>query len=78
MMSEQGSDRADATVLIVTGMACDGCADAVTRVLSRIPGVREAKVDFASGRATVTGEAAVAALIAAIETAGYQARNAAA
>ena len=74
-MGQQGSD---AIVLIVTGMACDGCAEAVTRVLSRIAGVREVKVDFASGQATVTGEADAAALIAAIETAGYQARKAAA
>ncbi|HUY83616.1 MAG TPA: heavy metal-associated domain-containing protein, partial [Steroidobacteraceae bacterium] len=43
------------TVLTITGMACDGCAGTVTRVLSRVPGVRRAEVDLASGRATVTG-----------------------
>ncbi len=59
------------TVLAITGMACDGCAGTVTRVLSRVPGVRRAEVDLASGRATVVGRASPAALIGAVEAAGY-------
>ncbi|MDB5408334.1 MAG: Heavy metal transport/detoxification protein [Rhodospirillales bacterium] len=58
-------------VLSVTGMTCAGCASAVTRVLSRVAGVGEAKVELAAGRATVTGSAAPAALVAAVAAAGY-------
>jgi copper chaperone CopZ len=43
----------------------------VTRVLSRVPGVSEAKVDLAAGRATVAGIAAPEALVAAVAAAGY-------
>jgi copper chaperone len=58
-------------VLSITGMTCAGCVGAVTRVLSRVPGVGEAKVDLAAGRATVTGSAAPEALVAAVAAAGY-------
>ena len=68
------SENDEMTVLAITGMACEGCAGTVTRVLSRVPGVRRAEVDLASGRATVTGQASPAALIGAVEAAGYGAR----
>jgi copper chaperone CopZ len=58
-------------VLSITGMTCAGCVGAVTRVLSRVPGVSEAKVDLAAGRATVAGIAAPEALVAAVAAAGY-------
>jgi copper chaperone CopZ len=58
-------------VLSITGMTCDGCVGAVTRVLSRVPGVAEAKVDLAVGRATVIGNVAPEALVAAVAAAGY-------
>jgi copper chaperone CopZ len=58
-------------VLSITGMTCDGCASAVTRILSRLPGVSEARVDLAAGRATVTGSVAPEILIAAVAAAGY-------
>lgn len=76
-MDQQGSRReVRETVLTVSGMTCGGCANTVTRILSRVPGVVGAKVDFAAGRATVKGEAPPAELIAAVEAAGYGAKDA--
>ena len=59
------------TTLSISGMTCLGCANTVTRVLARVPGVDSAKVDFASGRAIVTGDARLEDLIAAVTAAGY-------
>jgi copper chaperone CopZ len=75
-MGQQGSHQARETVLAVSGMTCGGCASTVTRILSRVPGVAEAKVDFATGRATIKGEAPPAELISAVEAAGYGAKDA--
>lgn len=75
-MDQQGSHQARETVLTVSGMTCGGCANTVTRILSRVPGVAEAKVDFATGRATIKGEAPPAVLISAVEAAGYGAKDA--
>ncbi|HUZ73782.1 MAG TPA: heavy metal-associated domain-containing protein [Stellaceae bacterium] len=61
-------------VLAISGMTCDGCANTVTRVLSRVPGVTGATVDFGSGRATVTGNVRPEDLVAAVQAAGYGAQ----
>ena len=58
-------------MLSITGMTCAGCANTVTRVLSRVAGVDSATVDIASGRAMVTGDARAEDLIAAVAAAGY-------
>ena len=74
-MKPQGSnDRAGTSELRVSGMTCSGCADTVTRVLSRVPGVTGATVDFGSGRATVMGSARSEDLVAAVQAAGYGAQ----
>ena len=57
--------------LAVTGMTCEGCVNAVTRVLSRVPGATQVRVDLAAGRAEVAGSADPAALLAAVRKAGY-------
>jgi len=57
--------------LIVTGMTCSGCVDAVTRVLSRVPGVADVRVALATGQAEIDGTAPADALIAAVRKAGY-------
>lgn len=57
--------------LSITGMACDGCAAAVTRALSRVAGVETVAVDLASGRAVVEGTAGSEALIGAVKAAGF-------
>lgn len=62
------------TTLSISGMTCGGCANTVTRVLSRVPGVDSANVDFGSGRAAVAGTARPQDLIRAVEAAGYGAQ----
>ncbi|WGS23697.1 heavy-metal-associated domain-containing protein [Bradyrhizobium sp. ISRA464] len=57
-------------------MTCSGCARTVERVLRRVPGVDNATVDFDLGLAVVNGAATPAALIAAVEGAGYGASKA--
>lgn len=58
-------------LLSISGMTCDGCVNTVTRILSRVPGVRSADVNLATGRAVVTGEARPDELLAAVRGAGY-------
>ncbi|HWE89484.1 MAG TPA: heavy metal translocating P-type ATPase [Pseudonocardiaceae bacterium] len=61
--------------LDITGMTCASCAARIERKLNKLDGVRAA-VNFATERATVShGDAiSVDQLIAAVESAGYQAR----
>lgn len=66
-----GKNEGGTVVLSVSGMTCSGCANTVTRVLSRVSGVASATVDFGSGRAAVTGGARPEDLIAAVQAAGY-------
>ena len=60
-----------ALVLSISGMTCGGCANTLTRVLSRVPGVTRAEVDLVSGRARVLGTARRDELLAAVRRAGY-------
>jgi copper chaperone CopZ len=62
----------------IDGMSCDGCVASVTRVLSRLPGVRVLKV--AVGSAQVAVDLATTAshekdLTGAIEKAGFATRG---
>lgn len=57
--------------LAVTGMTCDGCVNAVTRVLSRVPGAADVHVTLVPARAEIAGTADPAALVAAVRKAGY-------
>jgi len=70
-MGIEGSKEAGGVVLAIGGMTCGGCAGAVTRALSAVPGVVEARVDLAGGRATVTGTARVEDLVRAVQEAGF-------
>jgi cation-transporting ATPase V len=66
--------------LDVTGMTCGSCAARVQRTLSRQPGVSEALVNYATGRATVElepGALDAEQLVAAVQRAGYGAAPAA-
>jgi copper chaperone len=71
MESSSAATPAGTVVLTVSGMTCGGCAGTVARVLARVPGVENARVDLASGRATVIGTATAQALLAAIAAAGF-------
>ena len=58
----------------ITGMTCANCAATIERHLRKLPGVRTAKVNFASERATVEYaplEVGLSNLIAGVEKAGY-------
>ncbi|MFN4193344.1 MAG: heavy metal translocating P-type ATPase [Tabrizicola sp.] len=57
--------------LPVTGMTCASCAGRVERALKAVPGVSAASVNLATETAEVLGIAPVAALIGAVEKAGY-------
>ncbi len=71
MTPQSSKESADPVVLAISGMTCGGCAGAVGRALSRVPGVAEARVDLAKGQATVTGTARAEDLIRAVEAAGF-------
>ena len=60
--------------LAVEGMTCASCVGRVEKALKSVPGVTEAVVNLATERATVRGVAAVAALLAAVDKVGYEAR----
>lgn len=65
------NESAGPVVLAISGMTCGGCANAVARALSQVPGVVDARVDLAGARATVTGTARAQDLIRAVEDAGF-------
>jgi P-type Cu+ transporter len=63
--------------LTIEGMTCASCVGRVERALQSVPGVREASVNLATGLAEVRlvgrRDNATAALLAAVERAGYRA-----
>ncbi len=60
----------------VEGMTCAACVGRVERVLKRVPGVRDAAVNLATHRATLAVAPGfdAAAVVAAVDAAGYAAR----
>lgn len=68
------------TLLRAEGLTCPSCVATIEKQLGRVPGVKTAKVHFASGRINVEHDAAVAnvaILEEAIAKAGYKAKVAA-
>ncbi len=63
------------TQLAIAGMTCASCVGRVERALRRVPGVQSAEVNLATETARVTrlGGVSSAALVAAVEKAGYAA-----
>ncbi|MEA2781022.1 MAG: P-type Cu+ transporter [Rhodospirillaceae bacterium] len=60
--------------LRVEGMTCASCVGRVEKALKKVPGVTKASVNLATERAHVVGHGIdAAALVAAVERAGYQA-----
>ena len=64
---------ATTATLAIEGMTCAACVGRVERALNAVPGVQAAAVNLATQRATVTGTADLATLIAAVEATGYDA-----
>ncbi|MBU0623994.1 MAG: heavy metal translocating P-type ATPase, partial [Candidatus Thermoplasmatota archaeon] len=75
-VKESGYDVArDELSLTVGGMHCATCAMTIQDALKDIPGVRDARVNFALGKATVDYDASVATesqLKTAVEESGYK------
>ncbi|HBS78340.1 MAG TPA: copper-binding protein, partial [Pseudomonas sp.] len=64
----------NSTQLQVQGMTCGACVRHVTQALSTIAGVEAVEVDLHSGRVRIDGDVENAALIAALNGAGYPAQ----
>lgn len=61
----------------ITGWSCEGCARKTVSVVKRVPGVKDARADLASGKLVLTVDDAAfdaAAARTAIERLGYGAR----
>ncbi|MCC6470197.1 MAG: heavy-metal-associated domain-containing protein [Alphaproteobacteria bacterium] len=57
--------------LLVQGMTCEGCAGAVRRSVAKVAPDAKVKVELKAGKVQVEGKADRAAVIAAIEKAGF-------
>lgn len=67
------------TILNVDGMHCDGCAQTIEALLSRVPGVRKAEASYEEAHARILHDqeqAPVADLIAAIAKGGFEVKAA--
>ncbi len=62
---------------VVRGMTCGGCEASVREAVSQLSAVTDVQVSAQSGRLTVTAQQPVddAAVLAAIEAAGYRASS---
>uniref|UniRef100_UPI002ACC37E3 heavy metal translocating P-type ATPase n=1 Tax=Thermogemmatispora sp. TaxID=1968838 RepID=UPI002ACC37E3 len=74
---EQGEpERIAAVTLALEGMSCASCARRIERGLQRLPGVKEASVNFATEKATVLydpGQVSPALMVEKVEQLGYEA-----
>jgi copper chaperone len=61
------------TAYLVPGMTCDHCKVAVTEEVTKVEGVAAVSVDLATKLVRIEGGADHAALVAAIDEAGYDA-----
>jgi copper chaperone CopZ len=61
------------TTISVEGMSCEHCERSVEEALRGVGGVTDASADREAGRARVEGDADAAALVRAVEDAGYAA-----
>ena len=64
--------------LSLSGMHCASCANLIERSLNKVPGVKQASVNFAAEKAAVLydgGQAQIETLLAAVKKAGYEAEE---
>jgi len=61
------------TTITVEGMSCEHCEGTVEEALRDVSGVTDATADREAEQAVVEGEADAAALVGAVEDAGYTA-----
>ena len=62
-----------AQTITVEGMSCEHCEQSVEDALATVQGVQSVDVDLDAAQATVEGDAETAALVDAVEAAGYDA-----
>ena len=62
-----------AQTITVEGMSCEHCQQSVEDALATVQGVQSVDVDLDAAQATVEGDAETAALVDAVEAAGYDA-----
>jgi copper chaperone len=62
------------TTLSIPDMSCGHCKATVEKALASVPGAGDVAVDLAARTASVTGPAETAALLAALDAAGYPAK----
>lgn len=60
--------------LDVKGMTCQGCVNAVTKIVKRKDPGADVRVDLASGRVEATTDLAAEQLAAAVSAGGYEAK----
>lgn len=68
--------RDQLAVIRIEGMHCHKCEQAIQKLLSAYPGVREVEVDFNSGQASVLFDrdsVSISTLMDAVNDAGYRA-----
>ncbi|MBS7803230.1 heavy-metal-associated domain-containing protein [Rhizobiales bacterium TNE-4] len=63
----------ETVTLNVKGMSCEGCANAVKKIVARTAPQAETQIDLASGLVRIHGAANAAALAEAISKGGYPA-----
>ncbi|HMW43552.1 MAG TPA: heavy metal-associated domain-containing protein, partial [Plasticicumulans sp.] len=72
-MSTTPSPAAATLELPVAGMSCAACVRRVERALTAVPGVQQASVNLATGRASLEGQSLdLPGLVAAVERAGFE------
>ncbi|GAA1735833.1 heavy metal-associated domain-containing protein [Luedemannella helvata] len=62
------------TKYTVVGMTCGHCVQAVTEELTKVPGVRDVRVELEAGQVTVDSDAPlpIDAVVHAVDEAGYE------
>ncbi len=72
-MMTSPSDKGSRLTLGVEGMTCASCVSRVEKIISKVPGVRQAQVNLATQKATVDyeGAAPVQEIIQAVKKGGY-------
>ncbi len=73
--AEPAGKAGQRTNLVISGMHCSSCAAIIERQLKKVPGVTDAKVNFAAEKASIVHDSSQAKmhdLIAAVEKAGYK------
>ncbi len=68
-------NKSERVSLVISGMHCSSCASIIERQLKKVPGVSEARVNFAAEKASIivdSNQSPVESLISAVEKAGYK------